>query len=57
MKIIKRIIRKSSIEEGEVIFDDEIEVELYDEEEVEDDYFAITFGWWFKEFLDFLSII
>lgn len=57
MKIIKRIIRKSSIEEGEVIFDDEIEVELYDEEEVEDDYFAITFGWWFKEFLDFVLII
>ena len=54
-KIIKRATRKSSIEEGEVISDDEIEVELQEEEEAADDYPATTLGWWLKEPLDPVS--
>lgn len=53
-KIIQRTTRKS-IEEGEVISDDEIEVELQEDEEVEDDYPETTLGWWLKEPLDPVS--
>lgn len=47
-KIIKRTTRKS-IEEGEVISDDDVEVDLQEEEEAEDDYPETTLGWWLKE--------
>lgn len=53
-KLIKRTTR-NSIEEGEVISDDEIEVELQEEEEAEDDYPDTTLGWWLKEPLDPVS--
>jgi len=53
-KIIRRTTRKS-IEEGEVISDDEIEVELQEEEEAEDDYPETALGWWLKEPLDPVS--
>lgn len=53
-RIIQRTTRKS-LEEGEVISDDEIEVELQEDEEVEDDYPETTLGWWLKEPLDPVS--
>lgn len=49
-KIKKRTARKS-IEEGELISDDDVEHELEEEEEeeVDDDYPESTLGWWLKE--------
>ena len=44
--------RRKSLEEGEVISDEEGEV---DEEEEEDDFPETTLGWWLKEPLDAVS--
>ena len=50
-KVIKRATRES-IEEGEVISDDETGVELQEDEDAEDDYPETTPGWWLKKPLD-----